>query len=1004
MDFYTNGVYRFYNNVFWGCANLSQVTLPQDTPGCFIIPAGTFGYCSNLRSIELPENTGIIEQMAFYRSGLESFNFTTTKEECEPLYLSGYYTFAACENLTTITVTGKVKFNGLYTFQDCTALETATFTGEDDDYTVMNPDIFKRCSNLESVDFYHLKGNGQDNDMDSVFTDCKKLVRVTSTLPPEISKIGYSCFDGCESLTTLSLPEQAFAINETAFRNCKSLTSLELADLTSIGTKAFAGCSALTSIKFTNNPPTETIEDAFDEWHFNNTLIDVLDEKYSVFVADAVWQKFLKLKHPAMFAYTPVEGGYSITKGQFALADDFAGMFEVPAEYESGKVVAIADEAFKGLTGITGVTLHKDLTAVGANAFAGCTGITNVISERTEPLTADACPESAFAEQIYTNATLTVPFGSLEAYSNCAPWSAFSKIEQGLGERTLAKPTASPESCDFKESFDLTLTNPNESGIIYYYVIPEGDTSTGVRSVAAYEGPITVPATNYTVVAYITDGTVCSEPITLEFTFLSCRIDNTTSVPEGSQVVGFTTDPEQSLDNVVIDNIYYSINDEASGMDSTNGLVLNATSSIEVVHQFNSDVENGLAPATYFNGLAVKVQGVGSITFTDYENKGNARLTLVLGDGSPVYVDELEGGKYTFSLPVAKYLYIFASQTAPSAAPQLKAPSPGENSVTLTSMTLEVSDLYISTVEGLDKILAANAGESYRLSYSLNGHYFDGTYLYASTIGGTGSSKNTYNLGKVGNAGSDDYFHAYQDDWVAISGLTEENAEDYLGEIYTVDFVVEVVSNDKFPVISLQTLPTFVDPNSFEHHSFRVENFNYKADNLAVSNIWLIAPQPAEYCTLRGFVRIENIHTKDGYLELMSEEYTKFAADDTPIPPLSVKVYYSNAAVSDALDITAWYDFTGIVSREGEDLVFTALTAEYKLPSAIENVEAAGSARISAGHGTIHVACDTPTTIAVYTMTGQLVATVEAATATIAVAPGLYLVKAGPQATKLSVR
>ncbi|MGN0210054.1 MAG: leucine-rich repeat protein, partial [Muribaculaceae bacterium] len=629
VDFYnTYGGYGFSNNVFWGCANLSTVTLPQNTPGRFIIPAGTFGYCSKLKSIELPANTRRIEQLAFYRSGLESFNFTTT-EDYEPLYLSGYYTFAACENLKTITVDGKVQFDGLYIFQDCTALKTATFTGEGDDYTVMNPDIFKRCSNLETVEFYHLKGNRQDNDMDSVFTDCKKLVSVTSTLPPEISKIGYSCFDGCESLKTLTLPEQAFAINETAFRNCKSLTSfdfanvtsigkgsfsgctglestpnishltsitesafqgcsslpsLELADLTSIGTKAFTGCTALTSITFTNNPPTTTIEDAFDEWHYTNTLIDVLDEKYSLFVADAVWQQFLKLKHPALFAYSPVEGGYSIAKGQFALAEDFAGMLEIPTEYETGKVVAIAEGAFEGLTGLTGVTLHKDLTAIGANAFAGCTGITTVISERTEPLTADA---SAFAQQAYTNGTLTVPFGSLDAYSNCAPWSAFSKIEQGLGERTLAKPTSSHESCEFKDSFDLTLTNPNEVGTIYYYVIPKGDTSTGVREVLAYERPIAVPATNYTVVAYITDGTACSEPISLVFTLLSSRIDETTSVPKGSKVVGFTKDPEQSLDNVVIDNIYYSINDEASGMDSTNGLVLNATTPIEVVHQFN---------------------------------------------------------------------------------------------------------------------------------------------------------------------------------------------------------------------------------------------------------------------------------------------------------------------------------------------------------------------------------------------------------------------------------
>ena len=61
VDFYTNDVYCFYNNVFWGCANLNSVKLPNGTPGRFVIPKGTFGYCSNLRSIKFPPNTGKIE-------------------------------------------------------------------------------------------------------------------------------------------------------------------------------------------------------------------------------------------------------------------------------------------------------------------------------------------------------------------------------------------------------------------------------------------------------------------------------------------------------------------------------------------------------------------------------------------------------------------------------------------------------------------------------------------------------------------------------------------------------------------------------------------------------------------------------------------------------------------------------------------------------------------------------------------------------------------------------
>ena len=739
VDFYTNDVYCFYNNVFWGCSNLSKVTLPSNTPGRFVIPAGTFGYCSKLRSIKFPPNTGKIEQMAFYRSGLDTLDLTNITWK-DTFYLDGYYTFAACENLTTVKAKGKVRFDGLYTFQDCTALKTVTFTGEGNDYTIMNPDIFKRCYELETVSFYHLKGNGQSNDMDSVFTDCKKLVSVTSTLPPEISKIGYSCFDGCESLTTLSLPKQAFAINETAFRNCKSLTSLELADLTSIDTKAFAGCTALTSITFTNNPPTTTIEDAFDEWHFTNTLIDVLDEKYSAFANDAVWRQFLKLKHPALFAYSEVPGGYSVTKSQYALDADFNDMLVITAEYNSGAVVAIAEGAFQNFTALTGVTLPEGLTSIGDNAFAGCTNIKTVINKSPAPLSADACPESAFAaEKTYSTGTLTVPFGSGDAYSQTAPWSNFAgRITEGLGNRTLAKPTASPEPSEFNFSLELTLTNPNETGTIYYYIVSEGDNLANVHTVYTYTEPLQIQATG-TVVAYVSNGTDCSEPVSFKYTHIPCKIDETITVTEGTSNDDFTTVSSESLENVVIDNVYYSITDDNSGCSATDGLVLNATSSIDDVYEFNSAVESEVDPTCDFNGIALKVQGVGSITFTGAVNKGNARLTMVLGNGPAVYVDELVDGKYEFALPAAKYLYIFATQTAPLTAPQFKAPAPGENGVVLKSMSIDITDLYINTVTGLDKVLSANVNDSYRINTPLYGRYFDGTYLYASTMDNNGS-------------------------------------------------------------------------------------------------------------------------------------------------------------------------------------------------------------------------------------------------------------------------
>ena len=300
------------------------------------------------------------------------------------------------------------------------------------------------------------------------------------------------------------------------------MESFDLANVTSIGTQAFNGCSALTSISI-NNLPTMEKQDAFDEWHFANTEIAVPDEKYRTFTDDAYWRQFSHFKHPSLFAYTEVTGGYSVSKSPYALNEDFTGMLEIPEQYNSGNVVAIAAGTFQDFTGLTGVTLPSGLTSIGSKAFAGCTGITTVINKAVSPLSGENCPVDAFDQNTYTNGTLNVPFGSFDAYKSFEPWSSFSdRIIQGFGERTLSAPVASREQGAFDQPFDLTLTNPNDNiGTIYYYIINEGkgegNVSNEVHTVKTYSAPIRISA-NCTIVAQISDDTQCSEPVSWTYT------------------------------------------------------------------------------------------------------------------------------------------------------------------------------------------------------------------------------------------------------------------------------------------------------------------------------------------------------------------------------------------------------------------------------------------------------------------------------------------------------
>ena len=820
--------------VFAGCTNLHSVKLPNNAPGKIRIPECTFCWCPNLKSIVFPANTYNIGYMAFCYSGLKSLDFTTIT--LDEFFLDGYYTFSNCDSLKSVKANSNLRFasTGLYNFQTCKALETFTISGSGDDYTIFQPDVFRFCDNLKSVKVHRLKGTGANNEMDSVFYGCKNLKEVISTCPPVLSKIGFACFEGCESLERIDLPvDNPFVVSGTAFSGCASLQNINLANVTSIGTKAFAGCNALASISIksaTNNPPSVESKDAFDEGHYNNTLIEVLDEKYSDFASDAFWSKFRKIKHPSIFAYSDVPGGYAVSKSPYALEEDIPEMLDIPEQCDSVPVVAIPENGFRDLTMLTGITLPEGLTSIGSNAFAGCTNIRTVNNKTAEPLYGDNCPNNAFDNEIYQG-YLYVPFGSYDAYRSFAPWESFSdRIKEGFGERNLLAPEASRNSGEFNLPFELTLTNRNTDGDIYYYITTPNEAGgyegiNEVHQTYRYTAPILINK-SCKVCAYVTNGTNCCDPTSLEFT---------------------------------------------------------------------------LNP--------------------------------------------------------------------------------------------------LSTEVGLDKVLSANPGEAYLIVPNLYGHYHDGTYLYASTELNTGSSKNTFNEDKKSAELSDKESNFHQDDWVAISGLSA----DYVGkELETANHVANVVANTEYPVISFDQEVGQTEHNVAAINTFRVENFNIHADNAAVSNIWLVAPQPAEYCAVGGNVNVENIHPSEGYLVLQSADMATTADNETAIEPLTMKVYFNPATFTFGVD--GWYSFTGIVKREGNGLAFTLQeVTEAPSTTSIDEIDG-GGARIFAGNGNIHVAADALTSITVYSTTGQIVTSIEASSATIAVTPGFYIVKVGNRVTKLAVK
>ena len=88
-------------------------------------------------------------------------------------------------------------------------------------------------------------------------------------------------------------------------------------------------------------------------------------------------------------------------------------------------VTSIGDHAFYNCTGLTSITIPSSVKYIGGYAFAGCTSLTSIYLFSATPATMYVLD---YDNNIYENATLYVPQGSLEAYKAADGWKEFKNI------------------------------------------------------------------------------------------------------------------------------------------------------------------------------------------------------------------------------------------------------------------------------------------------------------------------------------------------------------------------------------------------------------------------------------------------------------------------------------------------------------------------------------------------------------------------------------------------
>lgn len=394
------------------------------------ISKDAFRNCHSLRSASLPESIIKIGENAFYY----------------------------CDRLDTVSIPAKVESIGREAFAGCRIKEIvipATTTS-------IGNNAFRDCRQVTAirVDAANSYYDSRNNCNALVETSTNKLLKAcaSTVIPNGVVEIENSAFSGLSNFTSISIPSSVTAIHSAAFNDCDGLTSIYIpSSVTVIDPNPFTNCDALATIKVDAN------NSRYDSRNDCNAIIEKTTSTLVSGCKNTVIPRGIKVIGASSF-------------------NCVSGLDSLKIPYG---VQRIGDHAFS-YSSIRYIEIPNTVNSIEYWAFGGCNELTTIVSKIKAPSTIDL-NSSAFSGEYWNNgyyyrltdvATLYVPRGVKELYSQAYTWNEFSNIEEMSGE-PLATPTLS------YDGRAVTAFAPEAGADMYY-------STDGKEPSIYYEGPIAV--------------------------------------------------------------------------------------------------------------------------------------------------------------------------------------------------------------------------------------------------------------------------------------------------------------------------------------------------------------------------------------------------------------------------------------------------------------------------------------------------------------------------------
>lgn len=513
---------------FSECTALETVKLPE---GITSIGDRAFEYCSSMVNLNIPKGVKTIGTKAFLRCS--SWRGEVDLPQITVLPQQVFYD---CRNLKRLTFATGITSIGEEALAQCGGLGALTF---DEGLT----SIGQKAFDWSSITELHLPESLKSLS-DWMCHDCENLQKVT--LPNSLTEIAKGAFKSCKQLTEINIPTALTTIRETAFDECAMLKELNLSNVTTLEECAFRNCTQLTKVILAKNLESIPVE-AFSS---------------CTSLADVTWPQNLKAISYYAFYEAPIatlqlpetvtsigdkafSNNKAITRFVFPkhvgkVLSTFSGCTNLTEVVLPEDATEIYKEAFRG-TGIKQIIIPEGYTTIMGEAFKNCPQLETIVLpstlttfkggyhfqnspnikhvlclSKTAPIAnlSDYRWDEFFDTQVYNTAQLYTPQDASYDYNI---WQHFKSRKQAAGIVNLQAPVFSAEGNTFSEAFQLTITNPNSTGTLYYKVVPAGTEASEV-AYAPYTEPVQIES-SCRVWAYIQNGLYASEYVGMTYTY-----------------------------------------------------------------------------------------------------------------------------------------------------------------------------------------------------------------------------------------------------------------------------------------------------------------------------------------------------------------------------------------------------------------------------------------------------------------------------------------------------